>query len=500
MPNMKKPFQCEKQQWLRWLIVGVNIVFILILTHPSRADIPVSINGIYMPPQTSLRPISEAIHYAGWAKLNAVVLHVKDPRGLIFWRSKHPIAQEIGAIHCCGQIERAVKRLNDAGIWTIAKIDIFEDSLLVKKYPEMAVLDKQTGEPWADKKGLHWVNPYDRRVWDYNIALCKELVEIGFDEIQFDYIRFPADGDLKRIHYPLISNDLTKAQCIGDFLKTAYAELKPLNVVISIDVFGMIAWKKEDFGVGQVLEEIAPNIDVICPMFYPSHFPVGFLGHQNPGNFPHLIMEKSMKQLKKRTNKKIRPWIQGFWYSTGEINAQLDGLTSAGTSSWTVWNPAGRYATTYRALAQRMNIVFPEAKFYPSLTELYNKNDRIIRGHSRTVHFTDYRKGYTILSLEESKNGHKSAYSTPIAVINTLDEAIMDFILSRRNIPFRRYTNKATKSLLIAHLLCKDLNIEPHRIRPKPIYIDWRRDCHFTYSLPPKRQYHYGTMIAFTRK
>jgi hypothetical protein len=123
----------------------------------------------------------------------------------------------------------------------------------------------------------------------------------------------------------------------------------------------------KDFGVGQVLEEIVPHVDVICPMLYPSHFPVGFLGYKNPGHYPRQIVELSMKQIKKRTNKKIRPWIQGFWYKTEDIIAQINGVLSTGTSSWTVWNSSGRYSKTYRAIAERMNTTLPEAKSYPSL-------------------------------------------------------------------------------------------------------------------------------------
>lgn len=496
--EIKSPW--VKQQRLRWLIIAANLIMIFFLIHPSMADIPETVNGVYLPPQSCERTISEAIYYAELAHLNAVVLHVKDPRGWIYWQSKHPIAREIGATHCRYSVEGAVKRLNAEGIWTIAKIDIFEDSLLAKKYPEVGVLDTHTGGLWADKKGLHWVNPYDRRVWDYNIALCKELVAMGFDEIQFDYTRFPSDGNLTRIRYPFVLNGLTRARCIGEFLKAAYAELNPLGVIISIDVFGLTAWKTEDFGVGQVLEEIAPHVDVICPMLYPSHFPPGFLGWKNPGQYPRRIMELSMKHLKKRTSKKVRPWIQGFWYTTEEIIAQLDGVLSTGTFGWTVWNPSGNYAVTYRALAERMNTTFPEPKYYPSLAELQNNNDRVIRGNSRTIHFTNYREGYTILSLEESKDGHKSAYSTPVAVIDTLDEAIMDRILLHRNIAFRRMTNKATKKALIGDLLCKDLNIDPRRIRPVPVYIDWRKDCRFTLSLPQERHDHYDTMIALASK
>ena len=484
-------FQWKNRIKLNWWLFYVTLVIVLLPSYPVDAGLPEKINGIYLPPYFCERIITETIHYAALAQLNAVVLHVKDPRGKIYWRSKHPVAREIGAIHRGVPIERTVKRLKSKGIWTIAKIDIFEDSLLVKKYCDIGILDKYTGKLWTDKKGLNWVNPYDRRAWDYNIALCKELIEIGFDEIQFDYTRFPSDGNLSRIWYPTVIYGLTKAQCIGEFLKNAYSELKPLNITISIDVFGLTAWKKEDFGVGQVLEEISPHVDVICPMLYPSHFPDNFLGWEKPGHYPRQILELSVKSLKKRTDKKIRPWIQGFWYKPDKIIAQIEGILSAGTSSWTVWNPSGRYGMTYRALEIKLDTIFPDTRFYPSLGELHNTNDRIIKGNFRIINFTDYRKGYTILSLEESKGGYKSFYSTPVDTINTLDEAIMDRILLCRDIPFGRMTNKSAKKGLISNLFCTDLNIKPRRIRAVPVYIDWLNSCRFSFSFPEKRLDHY---------
>ena len=133
--EIKSPW--VKQQRLRWLIIAANLIMVFFLIHPSMADIPETVNGVYLPPQSCERTISEAIYYAELAHLNAVVLHVKDPRGWIYWQSKHPIAREIGATHCRYSVEGAVKRLNAEGIWTIAKIDIFEDSLLAKKHPEI---------------------------------------------------------------------------------------------------------------------------------------------------------------------------------------------------------------------------------------------------------------------------------------------------------------------------------------------------------------------------
>ena len=355
----------------------------------------------------------------------------------------------------------------------------------------MGIIDIQTGKPWSDKKGLYWANPYNQKVWEYNLALCIELVRLGFDEIQFDYIRFPSDGDLAAIEYPLDTGQLNKTQCIGKFLESAHAKLKPMGVTISVDVFGMAAWKTADFGVGQLVETIAPHVDVICPMLYPSHFPSGFLGKRNPGDYPLEIMELSMKRMKSRTGKVIRPWVQGFWYKSGDINAQLDGISAGGTTGWSVWNPSGNYSTTYKALAVRLDQTFPAPQFYPSVTEIIHNDERTIPGHHRVVNFTNYKQGYSIVSLEESKNGSRCAFSTLIQVLETIDEGIMDRILATRAIPFSRLTCKYYKKVNLAELLCQDLRIDPRRLRPQAIYIDWQNGCRFTRTIPEDRLINY---------
>ncbi|UCD77119.1 MAG: hypothetical protein JSW26_17020 [Desulfobacterales bacterium] len=452
------------------------------------AALPEKVNAIYLPSHSfTERKITEFTHYAELAGLNAVVLHVKDPFGLIRWKSENELAKAIGAVASNGLVENSLKKLKAQGFWCIAKLDVFVDHRLVRSNPYLGILDIRTGGPWSDDNGLYWANPYNQQVWDYNIALCQELVELGFDEIQFDYIRFPSDGDLSMMHYPIMDENLSRIQCIGKFLQRAYTRLKPTGVAISVDLFGLVAWKSGDFGVGQQIEAIAPHVDVICPMFYPSHFPRGFLGKQDPAEFPLEIMELSMKRIKKRTDKRIRPWIQGFWYSPDDINAQIDGLRLAENRSWSVWNPAGNYATTYEAIAGRLNQVFPEPKFYPSIGEISEKPERIIPGKSRIVNLTNYRHGYTIISLEEATGGTSRSYSTLIQVLGTLDEGIMDRILTIREIPFSRLTGKYKKKLYLVDLLCRDMQIDPRVLRPKPIYVDWQNDCRFTPTIPPDR-------------
>jgi len=480
--------QLKLDIFLYCMIIAVSFTW----PSDSLAALPETVNAIYLPSHGfTERKITEFTHYAGLAGLNAVVMHVKDPHGLIYWHTRNQTARDNGAVAANGLLERALKSLKEQGFWCIAKLDVFVDHELVANNPYMGILDVRTGGPWNDKNGLYWANPYNREVWDYNIALCQELVELGFDEIQFDYIRFPSDGDLSVANYPIKAENLSRTACIGKFLETAYKQLKPMGVTISVDVFGLVAWKTEDFGVGQKVEAMAPNVDVICPMFYPSHFPEGFLGHRNPGESPLEIMELSTRRMQKRTGKKIRPWIQGFWYSPEEINAQIDGLSQASTRSWSVWNPSGNYSATYAAIAMRLNQVFPAPQFYPSVAEICQNGERSVAGKTRIVNLTNYQQGYTIISLEESVKGSGKSYSTLIQVLETLDEGIMDRILNARAVPFSRLTSRYKKKLRLADLLCRDLQIDPRVLRPKPIYIDWKNGCQFTRDIPRDRLSNY---------
>ena len=484
---MSNLFPGKKIRLISYLFCVISIGSVM-LSADGLAALPEKVKAVYLPAHgLTERRITEFTHYAGLAGLNAAVLHVKDPNGLIYWRTRNQTAIKNEAVVANGLVQRALNTLKSQGIWCIAKLDVFADHRLVRNNPYLGILDIRTGAPWTDQNGLYWANPFNARVWEYNIALCRELVELGFDEIQFDYIRFPSDGDLSAIHYPRRPDRLSRTACIGKFLETAGKQLKPTGVTLSVDLFGLVAWKTEDFGVGQKIEAIAPNVDVICPMFYPSHFPKGFLGQRNPGESPLKIMELSTRRLQKRTGKRIRPWIQGFWYTPEQISAQIDGLTRAQTDSWSVWNPGGNYAATYAAIAKRLNREFPEPKFYPSVTEMGQKKDRVIPGKSRIVNLTNYKEGYSIISLDKSARGVSKSYSTLIQVLGTLDEGIIDRILTSRDIPFSPMTGKYKKKLYLANLLCRDIQKDARVLRPTPIYVDWRHDCIFTQIIPSER-------------
>jgi len=222
-------------------------------------------------------------------------------------------------------------------------------------------------------------------------------------------------------------------------------------------------------------------------MFYPSHFPENFLNLKNPGQYPHRIMKSSLQEMKKRTDKEIRPWIQGFWYTPEEIEAQLQGVMENEIQTWTVWNPSGRYAETFNALAARTGTPYPKPQFYPPLEELKNRDDFILQGQTKIINQTNYRVGYSILSLDDSANGKKNDYATITDVASTLDESIIDQILTKRNCPFTFWTSRRTKLKHITNLIVQDIDAEPQRMRALPIYVDWVSDCIFNRSIPPDR-------------
>ena len=451
----------------------------------SGADFPEELQGVYFPSSCLTGRSFEAIvHYMQSAGLDLAVLHAKDPLGRLYWRSGNPIARDMGASSGRASIETAVSALRKKGIWTAAKVDVFQDSLLVKHFPEMGVMDSETGGLWADHKGLHWANPFDRRVWEYTVDLCLELLDHGVDEIQFDYVRFPSDGNMSTLEYPIVLEGTSPAECIGEFLAYARSRLKPGGAIISVDLFGMTAWKTGDFGVGQVLERIAPHVDVICPMLYPSHFPLNFLDLEDPGRYPYRVMMSSLEAMKKRTDKDIRPWLQGFWYTPDEIDAQLRGVEESGIQAWTVWHPSGKYGETFRALEMRMGASFPEPVIYPPLADLRGRADLIMTGRSEIINLTCYRDGYTILSLDESREV-KYAYATLMGVVSTLDESIVDRILAVHGITLSTWANRYTKDKHIVELIVADLDLDPRRMRAEPIFVDWDGAAVFSRSVPP---------------
>ncbi len=292
-------------------------------------------------------------------ELNGVVIDVKGDRGWIPYRTQVPLAREVGAQGpvIIKEFDQMLTELKAKGIYTIARIVVFKDNVLAHRRPEWAVIDTRTGEPWLDNEGLAWVDPFREEVWDYAIAIAQEAAQKGFDEIQFDYVRFPTDGKLGLARYARPNTRETRLPAIAGFLARARKELALTGVFLAADVFGYTAFNENDTDIGQRVEELAPYLDYLSPMVYPSGYHLGIPGYRNPVEHPYEVVFESVKHLRKRTANlpiKIRPWIQDFRdyafdrrpFGVMEVRAQAKGARDAGAAGWMLWNPRNAYTTS----------------------------------------------------------------------------------------------------------------------------------------------------------
>jgi hypothetical protein len=301
---------------------------------------------------------------AARTELNAVVIDVKGDRGWIVYRTEVPLALQVGAQGpgTLKDFDGLMADLKSRGIYTIGRIVTFKDNVLANGRPDLAIIDTRTGKPWIDNEKLAWVDPFREDVWRYNVAIAKEAASKGFDEIQFDYVRFPTDGKLGAAKYASANNKDTRLPAIASFLGKARRELGPLGVFVAADVFGYTAFNENDTDIGQRIEELAPNLDYFCPMVYPSGYHMGIPGFRNPVHHPYEVVHESVKQTYRRSARhpvRVRPWLQDFKdyafdkriFGVPEIRAQIKGADDAGAVGWMLWNPRNDY--TASALRQK---------------------------------------------------------------------------------------------------------------------------------------------------
>ncbi|HET7480904.1 MAG TPA: putative glycoside hydrolase [Rubrobacteraceae bacterium] len=284
-------------------------------------------------------------------ELNAVVVDVKDVTGEVMYPSKVPLANEIGATRQVLDLKSLTKQLKERDVYAIARVAVFEDDILPRQRPDLAVTDSSTGAPWLNDAGQTWANQYNKEVWKYNVAVAKEAARAGFDEIQFDYIRFPSDGPMETIDYGKETYP-KQQEALAAFLKYADSELHPMGVRVASDVFGLAA-TEDGAGVGQYIDTLAPYLDVVCPMAYPSHYPPGSYGYDDPNSEPYKVIEHTMTDFEKKTKDanpgiEIRPWLQDFTlgtppYGPEEVRAQMDAVYDSGATGWLLWNADNDY-------------------------------------------------------------------------------------------------------------------------------------------------------------
>lgn len=313
---------------------------------PARPHM--DIHGLYMTGWTAGSDrFFELVDFMKASGLNAVVIDAQDDDGLISWETEIPLARELGAHEAkIPDIEERVQYLKQNGIYTIARIVVYADPLLGRKRPDMSI----QGGQFVDTRGIRWPDPYNRAVWDYKVAIAKDAARRGFDEIQFDYIRFPEHRiDGYNLNVPVSK----RTGAIEGFLRQARAELEPLGVFIAADVFGLTTSVAEgdDMEIGQDYAGITSSVDYILPMVYPSHYAPGTYGVVDPNAKPGRIVYESLVAAQKRTwgadRRKHRPWIQDFdygkRYTVSDIEAQIRGLAEAGIYQWVLWDPSNRY-------------------------------------------------------------------------------------------------------------------------------------------------------------
>ncbi len=282
-------------------------------------------------------------------ELNAIVLDIKEDT--IFYDSQVPFFQDVeGMITPKYDVGALVAELRDRDIYTIARMVVFQDPLVAESRPDLAVLDDNTGDLWRNQNGVGWVNAFNEELWDANIDLALEATKFGFDEIQYDYVRFPSDGDLTVADFGREYTEEARVGAITEFMSRSYDAIKPTGAKFAADLFGIIGLKPDDQGIGQKLTALAPYMDYICLMIYPSHFIEGNIvsapGHPQDYPYESILesLERAQEQIPDESRLKMRPWLQDFYeYGPDEVGAQIQAAEDFGASGWILWDPANVY-------------------------------------------------------------------------------------------------------------------------------------------------------------
>ncbi len=286
-------------------------------------------------------------------KLNTLVIDVKGDRGMIPYRSDVPLASQIGAnkIITVRDAHALIEDLHSRGLYLIARIVTFKDNPLAEAHPELAIRNPQ-GTLWRDKEGLAWVDASKKEAWNYPIDIAVEAAKNGFDEIQFDYVRFP---DAVGVAYSVPNTAENRVNSLIGFFTEARRRLSAYPVFIAADIFGYTAWNLNDTGIGQQIEKIGPLLDYICPMLYPSGFRFGIPGFRSPTENPYETVRLSLERAIARTklpSNRFRPWLQAFRdyafdkrvFGATEIGSQIKAADDAGAGGWMLWNPRNVYS------------------------------------------------------------------------------------------------------------------------------------------------------------
>lgn len=346
---------------------------------------PEEVKGVYMTQCVASMPKmrENIIKLIEETELNSIVVDIKDYTGTVSFETGDIEIDKMGGKGCkVADMKDFIKELHDKNIYVIGRLTVFQDSLYANKYPDFAVKKKSDGKVWKDRKGISFVDVGSRPFWDYILKISNHSYDIGFDEINFDYIRFPSDGDMKDIYFSQ-TGTTTKKEMLRQFFEYLDLNLSGRGIVTSADIFGMTTTNTDDLNIGQILEYALINFDYVSPMVYPSHYPPNFNGWSDPNKVPYEIIEYSIgsavaranslreeiinkmytdvassskkiknnfynEKLEKRLGaKQLRPWLQDFnypiAYTPQMVRKQINAVYGVGLKSWLLWDPANTY-------------------------------------------------------------------------------------------------------------------------------------------------------------
>jgi hypothetical protein len=359
---------------IRYFAPGAEVIKKSLYSQPFYA------RGIYISSWTAAtsNQLAKLVDFAKQNQINALVIDLKDSLGKITYDSQVPLVKELQTSEDrIKNFSSALDGLHQKGFYLIARLPVFEDKELANKKSEWAIRDRRTGRIWQDNKGLSWVDPSSTGVWDYNLDIAKEAFDLGFDEVNFDYVRFPSDGSISNLVYPVWDQKVDKSEIIRQFFAYQKDRLAQYGAR-SVDLFGMSLWfanENNDMNIGQRLINALPYFDYVCPMVYPSHYPANFDGFANPANYPYEVIfnnfkkaqlffaqqkqqqEQAQQQAKASGQKiappvetaRIRPWLQAFnlgaTYNLNMIEKEIKATDDGGGFGWLLWNAANNYSS-----------------------------------------------------------------------------------------------------------------------------------------------------------
>jgi hypothetical protein len=311
--------------------------------------LPLEVRGVHVTGALASIP-GKLAEYESYTEhgLNTIELDVKDEGGEIAFDPGVQLARKAGAVRDFYDPRKVVREMHRKGIYVIGRVVVFQDPYLARARPDMAI-KRPDGSTWATSAGLEWVNPYDRRVWDYSISVAAAAARAGFDEIMLDYVRFPSDGDLGSTIYPGRTS-VPKGRLIAGFASYAHDRLAPLGVRVSTALFGLSATR--DLGIGQVPRWISRHVDQIHPMSYPALYSAGELGIPAPSAEPGETVFRTLIDFKRETKgsgAQLIPWVQDWNYRPEQVMQQIRAARLQGAKGFLLWNASGIY--TKSALA-----------------------------------------------------------------------------------------------------------------------------------------------------